>query len=73
MRSASYSSSPSTIARYSFFVRRLSNWSATCLCDQSECVCPGGPQYAAYGNAVTVNAAQWVIRRIVQAEAEVAA
>jgi len=36
----------------------------TCLCDQTPCVCPDGPRYAALGNAVTVNVAEWIGHRI---------
>ncbi len=36
----------------------------TCLCDQTVCVCPDGPQYAAYGNAVTVNTVSWILRNL---------
>lgn len=36
----------------------------TCLCDQEPCVCPDGPQYRAYGNAVTVPVIEWLGRSI---------
>lgn len=40
----------------------------TCLCgsggDMFACKCPDGPRYRALGNAVTVNVAEWIARRI---------
>lgn len=39
----------------------------TCLCTTDVCTCPDGPRYAALGNAVTVNVAQWIGDRIARA------
>lgn len=36
----------------------------TCLCDQEPCKCPDGPQYKAYGNAVTVSVACWLGKKL---------
>jgi len=41
----------------------------TCLCgvepyDTNTCTCADGPRYAALGNAVTVNASTWVLKRL---------
>jgi DNA (cytosine-5)-methyltransferase 1 len=40
----------------------------TCLCDTDVCTCPDGPRYAALGNAVTVNVAEWIGHRIRMSE-----
>lgn len=41
----------------------------TCLCDRTPCECPDSPRYRALGNAVTVNVAEWIGRRIAGAAA----
>jgi DNA (cytosine-5)-methyltransferase 1 len=38
-----------------------------CPCDAPECVCPDGPQYAAYGNSVVVNVCEWIVRNLLAA------
>ena len=43
-------------------------WSCLCGCDPystAACTCPDSPRYAAMGDAVTVNVAEWIGRRIV--------
>ncbi len=45
----------------------------TCLCGEghrgsSFCACPDSPRYRQLGNAVTVNVAEWIARRIVEAD-----
>jgi DNA (cytosine-5)-methyltransferase 1 len=40
----------------------------TCLCSTDVCTCPDGPRYAALGNAVTVNVAEWIGHRIARAQ-----
>lgn len=47
----------------------------TCLCGEGHrgsrfCKCSDSPRYRALGNAVTVNVAEWIGRRILDAEAE---
>jgi DNA (cytosine-5)-methyltransferase 1 len=46
-------------------------WTCTCGVapyDTNTCACADGPRYAALGNAVTVNAAAWVLRRLAAVE-----
>lgn len=45
----------------------------TCLCgvmpySTKDCTCPDTPRYKALGNAVTVNVAEWIAHRILEAE-----
>lgn len=50
----------------------------TCLCGEGHkgsrhCTCPDTPRYKATGNAVTVPVAEWIARRILDAETAVSA
>lgn len=42
----------------------------TCLGDHpQQCDCPDSPRYRALGNAVCVNVAEWILRRLVAVDA----
>ena len=70
----SQENSSTTVALSSMGVRRLTpvecarlqgfpdRW--TCLCDREVCICADGPQYKAYGNAVSVPVIEYLGRRI---------
>lgn len=70
----SQENSSKTVALQAMGVRRLTpiecarlqgfpdRW--TCLCDKEVCTCSDGPQYKAYGNAVTVPVIEYIGRRM---------
>lgn len=55
-----------TLPADSFSLELTFQRSWTCLCDTVPCICPDGPQYRAYGNAVTVNVIEWLGRRLLE-------